>query len=86
MDGQVEKSVKAQRVNELSAVASKIRNDFLKSQIGRELSVLIEEKQKNDVYFGYTPNYTPVKVSHGAVGEIQKIEIVDTEDDFCIGK
>ena len=50
MDGQIEKSVKAQRVNELSVVANRIRNDFLKSQIGRELSVLIEEKQKNEKF------------------------------------
>ncbi len=86
MDGQIEKGVKAQRVNELSVVAEKIRNDFLKAQIGKRLSVLIEEKQKNDVYFGYTPNYTPVKISHGVVGEIQDIEIINVANDFCIGK
>ena len=85
MDGQIEKSVKAQRVNALSQVAEEIRNNFLKAQIGKELSVLIEEKQKNDVYFGYTPNYTPVKVSQGVVGEIQKIKITNVQDDFCIG-
>lgn len=86
MDNQVEKSVKAQRVNALSQVADEIRNSFLTSQIGKELSVLIEEKQKNGVYFGYTPNYTPVKVSHGVVGQIQKIKIIKAEDDFCIGE
>lgn len=86
MDNQVEKSVKAQRVNALSQVADETRNSFLTSQIGKELSVLIEEKQKNGVYFGYTPNYTPVKVSHGVVGQIQKIKIIKAEDDFCIGE
>ena len=86
MDGQIEKSVKAQRVNALSQVAEEIRNNFLKAQIGKELSVLIEEKQKNDVYFGYTPNYTPVKVSQGVVGEIQKIKITNVQDDFCISE
>ena len=86
MDGQIEKSVKAQRVNALSQVAEEIRNNFLKAQIGKELSVLIEEKQKNDVYFGYTPNYTPVKVSQGVVGEFQKIKITNVQDDFCIGE
>ncbi len=85
MDGQIEKSVKAQRVNALSQVAEEIRNNFLNAQIGKELSVLIEEKQKNDVYFGYTPNYTPVKVSQGVVGEIQKIRITKVQYDFCIG-
>ena len=86
MDGQIEKSVKAQRVSALSVVADKIRNEFLKAQIGKELSVLIEEKQKNDVYFGYTPNYTPVKVPQGVVGEIKKVKITKVEDDFCIGE
>ncbi len=85
MDGQIEKSVKAQRVNELSLVAEEIRTAFLKSQVGKELSVLIEEKQKNDVYFGYTPNYTPIKTTHGTVGQIEKIKVIDVEDDFCIG-
>jgi hypothetical protein len=38
------------------------------------------------VYFGYTPNYTPVKLSNGIVGEIKKIKITKVEDDFCISE
>ncbi len=86
MDGQVEKSVKAQRVSELSQVADRIRKDFLEKQIGDTLSVLVEEKQKDNVYFGYTANYTPVKISCGNVGEIKKVKIVSVQDDFCIGE
>ncbi len=86
MDGQIEKSIKAERVNALSKVADTIRNNFLKAQIGKELSVLIEGKQKDGVYFGYTPNYTPVKVQNGIVGEIQKVKITDVQEDYCIGE
>ncbi len=85
MNEQNEKCVKAQRVSELSVVANEIRNKFLNDQIEKNLSVLVEEKQKDDVYFGYTANYTPVKIADGVVGEIKEVKIVSVEDDFCIG-
>lgn len=86
MDCQVEKSVKSQRVAELSRVADKIRTDFLEKQIGKTLSVLVEEKQKDNEYFGYTSNYTPVKISNGNVGEIKQVNIKAVQNDFCIGE
>lgn len=87
MDCQVEKSVKAQRVSELSRVADKIRNEFLHKQIGKTLSVLIEGKQRDGEYFGYTPNYTPVKIQGEIeIGKIIQVEIVSVNDDYCIGK
>ncbi len=87
MDNQVEKSVKAQRVSELSKVADEIRNEFLKAQIGKTVSVLIEGKQRDGEYFGYTPNYTPVKInSEVEIGKIIDIEIISVNDEYCIGK
>ncbi len=87
MDGQIEKSVKAQRVSELSKVADEIRSEFLNAQIGKTVSVLIEGKQRDGEYFGYTPNYTPVKIhSEVEIGKIIEIKIVSVNDDYCIGK
>lgn len=86
MDGQIEKSVKAQRVDRLSQTADKIRNEFLQKQIGKTLSVLIESRQPNGTYMGYTPNYTPVRVNEGNVGEIKNAKITSVCDDFCIGE
>ncbi|MBR5544064.1 MAG: TRAM domain-containing protein, partial [Clostridia bacterium] len=86
MDGQIEKSVKSQRVAELSKVADKIRTEFLTRQIGKTLSVLIESRQSDGMYLGYTANYTPVKCKHGVVGEIKDVLIVSVEDDYCIGE
>ena len=86
MDGQIEKSVKSQRVSELSAVAEKIRNEFLKNQIGETLSVLIESKQSDGMYLGYTANYTPVKCKLGIIGEIKDVVITSVENDYCIGE
>ena len=85
MDGQLPKSVKTERVSELSAVAEKIRNEFLEKQIGKTLSVLIESRQSDGMYLGYTPNYTPVKCNSADVGEIKEIKILKVQDDYCIG-
>ena len=87
MEGQIEKSVKGYRVAELSKVADKIRTEFLKNQIGKTVSVLIEGKQKDGEMFGYTPNYTPVKVMGNArIGSITDVLITDYDFEFCIGK
>ena len=87
MDGQIEKSVKAQRVKELSIVAEKIRQDFLNAQIGKTLSVLIETRQDDGMYLGYTANYTPVKViGNVEIGKIVNVTIKSVQDDFCIGE
>lgn len=87
MEGQIEKSVKGYRVTELSKIADKIRTEFLKNQIGKTVSVLIEGKQKDGEMFGYTPNYTPVKVMGNArIGSIIDVLITDYDSEFCIGK
>lgn len=87
MDGQIERSVKAERVAILSEAAEKIRNDFLKNQIGRTVSVLIEGKEKDGMMFGYTANYTPVRIkSGGIIGEICDATITDIGEDWCIGE
>ena len=86
MNGQIEKSIKSQRVAELSAVADKIRNKFLEKQINKTLSVLIESRQSDGMYLGYTANYTPVKCEKGVVGEIKNVIITSVEDGYCIGE
>lgn len=86
MDGQIEKSVKTIRVAELSKIADKIRNEFLEKQIGKTLSVLIESRQSDGMYLGYTANYTPIKCKNGVVGEIKDVLITSVEDDYCIGE
>ena len=86
MDGQIEKSVKSQRVAELSKVADNIRNKFLEGQVSKTLSVLIESRQSDGMYLGYTANYTPVKCKLGIVGEIKDVVITSVEDDYCIGE
>lgn len=87
MDGQIDRSVKAERVRILSETAEKIRAEFLKNQIGKTLNVLVEGKQKDDYLFGYTENYTPVKFKGTAeIGSIVKAKITSSDKEFCFGE
>ncbi len=85
MDGQIEKSVKSKRVAILSKVAEEIRNEFMKNQVGKSVSALIESPQSDGVFIGYTPNYTPVKVLKNAeIGEIVNGVITNVDGEYCV--
>lgn len=87
MEGQIDRSVKAERVRILSETAEKIRAEFLKNQIGKTLNVLVEGKQKDDYLFGYTENYTPVKFKGTAeIGSIVNVKITNSDTEFCFGE
>ena len=62
LGGQVEKAVKEQRAKALEQVCSQIREDFLRSNIGKTVSVLFEKEKGDGWHRGCTMNYTPVKV------------------------
>lgn len=60
MENQVSSQVKSQRSREMCRIELDMRKSFLESQIGRVEPVLIETKNKNRFFRGYTMNYTPV--------------------------
>ncbi len=84
---QLTKAVKEDRASRLSAVTDKIREEFLKKQIGKTVEVLFET-EKEGFCEGYTRNYTPVRVNSAKLckGEFLTIQIIDAENDYCIGK
>ncbi len=86
--GHISNEVKKYRAGLMSRTAEKSRNEFLKNQVGRTESVLLESRKKNGKYEGYTPNYTPVLISadESLVNEIVAVKITGVEGDLCIGK
>lgn len=81
------KAVKEDRAARLSVITDKIREEFLKEQIGKTVEVLFET-EKDDFCEGYTENYTPVKIysKENCKGKYLKAEIIGTEKDYCIAK
>ena len=84
---QLEKSVKENRSREMIKRTNKIRNDYLLSQVGKEVNVLFETRTQDGFTEGYTENYTPVKVK-GEIpcNKIKKIKITAVDGDFCVGE
>ncbi len=83
---QLQKSVKEERAKILTSATNETRKEFLKNQIGKTVNVLFET-DKQDYSEGYTENYTPVRVydKFNRVGQILKITITESTDEFCIG-
>ena len=61
---------------------------FMRSQLGRTEPVLIETRNKNGLYEGYTMNYTPVfiKADDSYVGKIVNVKLTEAFDDHCRGE
>ena len=83
---QLTKAVKEERASKLSETAEKIRENYLKSQLGKTVKVLFEA-EKDGYCEGYTENYTPVKVfdKRNCQGELLNVRITDWEKDACVG-
>ncbi|MBQ8027162.1 MAG: tRNA (N(6)-L-threonylcarbamoyladenosine(37)-C(2))-methylthiotransferase MtaB, partial [Clostridia bacterium] len=83
---QVDVKAKDERAHRMIALTEKIRRDFLNSQVGKTVEVLIETKDENGCCTGYTANYTPVKTfSDAECGKYYKIKITAANDDDCEG-
>lgn len=88
MDGHLPKAIKEKRTSIMIDECEKIRQKFLRSQIGKTVCVLFESREKDGMLLGYTANYTPVK-AHGSTelsGKFANVKITDTDEDCCIGE
>ncbi len=77
--GQLSNAVKAERAKELAAAVSESRREFRSRHIGRELSVLAEQKSERggiSGVTGYTADYVPVFVvgaDEGCIGSFVSV-------------
>ena len=82
---QIEKSLKEERAARLNETAQKLREEFFRSQIGKEVEIIPESKHRSGRVFGYTPNYTPVLLTmeDSEAGKPVKVLISDSDDQYC---
>lgn len=88
MKPEVDGNVKRQRLKELEEIEKANRENFLKNQIGKTLSVLFESKSDIDGFkSGYSTNYLRVNVK-GEIpnNEIRDVLITEIKDDELVGK
>lgn len=84
---QIEKSIKEKRSHIMIEETEKIRQNFLESQVGKTVEVLLETRHDDKFTEGYTKNYTPVKVkgSHPC-GKLVTAKIIAVDGDFCVAE
>lgn len=89
-ENQVPMQERRERVLDLEKAQEKCSEDVREKYIGKDLTVLIEEK-KNNGYFGYSENYLRVKVLDKGNIELKtndeiKVKIISIEKELLIGE
>ncbi len=87
LGGHLSNAVKAERSRKMIELTRRSEQEFLNSQIGKTAMVLFEEYE-NGRLKGFTENYITAFVSGESVncGEIKKIRIIDTKEDYVVGE
>ncbi len=84
----VPKHIKEKRAETMISLADKMRFDYLKTLIGKEVSVLFENLVAPGVFQGYTKNYIPVRLQseNDIIGKeiCVTVKSVDIENDCVI--
>ena len=85
---QLSNDVKKKRAALMAEAAGRARKKFLGSQVGRTEKVLIEPRNKNGKYEGYTPNYTLIYVEadESYINTVVEVKIISADNDYCIGE
>ena len=85
---QISPDIKKSRAAEMARETTLTSREFLHSQVGRIEKVLIETRNKNGRYEGYTMNYTPVFVEadESYINRVVDVLITGVERECCIGE
>ncbi|OLS03383.1 tRNA (N(6)-L-threonylcarbamoyladenosine(37)-C(2))-methylthiotransferase MtaB [Tissierella creatinophila] len=84
---QINGIIKNERSKSLIELGEKLTEKFNSKFIGQSLEVLFEESSQENILEGYTTNYIRAKVhsDYDIIGDIKKINIVDTDGEILVG-
>ena len=87
LDNQVDMNERKGRTNRLRILSGKKRNDFYRSMIGKELSVLFEHGDHQGDMKGFASNYVRVKrvYKFDLINKFLKVKIENVIDNICVG-
>jgi len=71
----ISREIKKQRSELLHQLNSKLKQTFLTQQIGKNITVLIEQQNEKGYWQGYTPNYSPIEIDNPKLTKNQLINI-----------
>jgi threonylcarbamoyladenosine tRNA methylthiotransferase MtaB len=85
IDDKVDTSEKKKRSSMLRILSSKLKNDFYKKMIGKELQVLFEDSEKDSSLYGFTSNYVRIKYPFQSdlANSFKIVKIKNVNDNVC---
>lgn len=89
MDGQIGYRTKLKRAKLLNDLNNKMKEDFYKNAINRELNIIVEKVLENNYYIGTSGEYLKVKFKSEKIIEkkdIIKVKTIKYEDNIIIGE
>ena len=86
MPGQIDESIKHDRVRRIMELQTEIQSEILSKQVGKTCSVLFETYE-NGIAVGHTPSFVEVSCQTDAPirSEIRQVKITSVRDGKCIG-
>ncbi len=86
MEGIVPQNIRNKRSKMLRGLSVKKRRAFYESQLGNELSVLLEGEKKDGFMYGFTENYVKVKTAFNTelINTIQKVKLTTIDEDGLV--
>lgn len=86
--GQVPEKVKEERSRRMIEATAATQRAFLEAQVGRTEEVLFEQPVAENVYEGYTGNYTPVRAASAVPlhGQLLPVKLTKADEQFCLGE
>jgi threonylcarbamoyladenosine tRNA methylthiotransferase MtaB len=84
----VPKAEKERRAAELITLSDGIRNEYLKSFVGKTVEVLFENEIMPGIYQGYTRDYFPVRCQSDSniIGKNLNVTVKEANQEFCIAE
>lgn len=85
---QIPPQIKSTRAKEMTALASKLEQQFLETQIGTVHTVLIEKPTSPDYCGGFTGSYIPVRIYSKNIPRhsLVEVKITGAAPDHCTGE
>ena len=85
MKGQVQDSIKTERVHRLLDLSKRLHEQYAMQFIGKEVEVIFEEMNKDNQLIGHASNYLKVCANgpQCIIGEVVKVTILSFKDGLC---
>ncbi|PID59385.1 MAG: tRNA (N(6)-L-threonylcarbamoyladenosine(37)-C(2))-methylthiotransferase MtaB [Ignavibacteriae bacterium] len=85
IDGKVDAAEKKRRSSMLRILSEKLKNNFYRSMIGKEVKVLFEENNKDSFIYGFSSNYIKIKYPFNSdlANTFKIVNIKDVNDNIC---